>query len=225
MGLPRPRLLTAREAVRSYGVATAFLLLVTAGLIVSDALSPGRLAALQLWASTNVTNLHHHPVPALVLSAFLPSEDTLAWIPLVALAMFGANRAIGNLRLALVCAAGHVVGTLVSEGIVDYRVDTGRLPPSWAHIIDIGPSYVLVAAIVVAVLLGSIPAKVAALADFAVLVFLGHIFADLTRLHVAPVGHLTAMVTAALLDGSPHAPPPGARPCRHGPDGEPSLSP
>jgi len=156
MGLSRPRLLTAREAVRSYGVATAFL----------------------------------------------PSQATLAWIPLVALAMFGANRAIGNLRLALVCAAGHVLGTLVSEGIATYRIDTGRLPSSWAHIIDVGPSYVLVSAIVVAVLLGSVPAKVAALADFAVLVVLGHIFADLSRLPVAPIGHLTAMATAALLVAS-----------------------
>src|SRR5258706_15175213 len=41
--------------------------------------------------------------------------------------------------------------------------------------------------------------RVTALAVFAVLVFVSHIFAGLTSLHVAAVGHLTANVTAASL--------------------------
>jgi hypothetical protein len=48
--------------------------------------------------------------------------------------MFGANRALGNWRLAVVCAA--------------------------AHIIDIGPSYVVVSAIVAGVMYGSWLARV-----------------------------------------------------------------
>ena len=197
MRLPRPRLLSPREALRSYGTATAFLLLVTAGLVVTDTLPAGRLSALRQWASTDVVNLHHHPVPALIVSAFLPTESTPAWLLMIALAMFGANRGLGNLRLALVCAAGHIVGTVVSEGIVAYRVSAGALPATWTHIVDIGPSYVVASAVIAAVLLGSVPAKLAALADLAILVFLGHIFAALTRLHVAPTGHLTAMLTSA----------------------------
>jgi hypothetical protein len=176
-----------------------YLLLVTVGGVVNALLAPCQAAALRLWASTNVVNLHLHPLAALVLSAFLVSESPVAWLALIALAMFGVNRTLGNLRLALVCIAGHVVGTAVSEGIVAYRVNHGALPLSFAHIVDIGPSYVVVAAIVAAAVFGSWPTRASAITAFVTLVFVGDIFSGLTSLNVAPVGHVTAMATAAVL--------------------------
>ncbi len=193
------RWLSLRPLVARYAVATTFLLLVAAGDLTTALLGPQRAAALRLWASTNVANLHQHPMPALVLSAFLVSEAPLAWLVLIPLAMFGANRALGNLRLTVVCIAGHVIGTAVSEGIVAYRVAHGLLPQSFAHILDIGPSYIVVAAVIAAGVFGSWPARAGAAAVLAVLVFVGHIFAGLASLNVAAVGHLTAMVTAAVL--------------------------
>src|SRR5260221_6399715 len=188
-----------RRAASDYAAAAVFLVLFAIGGLVTTLLSPHESAALRLWASTNVASLQHHPVPALVLSAFLPSGPPFAWLALIALTMFGANRAVGTARLALICAAGHLIGTGVSEGIVAYRVDYGSLPPAWSHIPDVGPSYVVVSAIVVAVMFGTWLTRVTALAVFAVLVFVSHIFAGLTSLHVAAVGHLTAIVTAAAL--------------------------
>ncbi len=193
------RLLPARELARRYGFTIAFLALFVAGEIVTAAASPHDRAAMQLWASTNVANLHHRPVQTLVISAFLAPGSLLAWLALIPLGMSGANRAFGNWRLLVVCAAGHIIGTFVSEGVVDYRVGHGALPASWDHIIDIGPSYVVVSAIVIAWLFGSWPGRVAALLAFLSLVFIGGIFSGLTRLHVAPVGHLTAMFTALLV--------------------------
>ena len=199
MGIARPSLPPFRTVLQRYGVALTFLALFLVSQLVVDALPPRQQTATLLWASTNVANLHHHPVPALIVSAFVSQGSLLAWLPLTALAMFGANRAMGNLRLAVVCAAGHVIGTLVSEGIVGYRIDHHDLPRSAAHIFDVGPSYVVVSAIVVAVLFGSWTAKVAALADFAMLVFAGGIFTGLTALDVPAIGHLTALMTAAIL--------------------------
>src|SRR5215467_9366128 len=193
-----------RRRASEYAAAALFLVLFAVGGLVTILLSPHQSAALRLWASTNVASLRHHPIPALVLSAFLPSESRPVWAPFawlapIALTMFGANRAVGTARLALICAAGHLIGTGVSEGIVAYRVDHGSLSPSWSHIPDVGPSYVVVSAIVVAVMFGSWLTRVTALVIFAALVFVSHIFAGLTNLHVAAVGHLTAIVTAALL--------------------------
>lgn len=188
-----------RWRVSDYAAAAAFFVLFVIGGLVVTLLSPHESAALRLWASTNVANLQHHPVPALVLSAFLPSGSPFAWLAPIALTMFGANRAAGTARLTVTCAAGHLIGTGVSEGIVAYRIDHGSLPPAWAHIPDVGPSYVVVSAIVVAVMFGTPVTRVTALAVFAVLVFASHIFAGLTSLHVAAVGHLTAIVTAAAL--------------------------
>jgi hypothetical protein len=185
--------------LRTYAVALTFLLLVAIAEVITALISPGQAAALRQWASTNVANLHHHPVQALVLSAFLPAESSLAWLPLIALTMFGANRAVGNLRLLAVCAAGHLLGTAVSEGILAYRIDHRTEPASMAHIIDVGVSYIVVSAVVVVVLFGSWPARVAAAVAFAALVFAGHIFAGLTSLDVSAVGHLTAMIVAGLL--------------------------
>jgi len=99
----------------------------------------------------------------------------------------------------LVCAAGQVIGTLVSEGILGYRVAHGLLPAADRDIIDVGPSYVVVSAIVVAILYGSWLARGAAVLDFAILFFFGHIFSGLSRLDVAAVGHLTAITVAAIL--------------------------
>lgn len=194
MGPLSYRLLTAR-----YAVATTFLLLIAAGDAVTALLGPRQAAAVRLWASTNVINLHHHPIPALVLSAFLVSQSPVAWLVLIAFTMFGANSALGNLRLVLVCAAGQVIGTAVSEGIVAYRINHGALASPFAHILDIGPSYVVVAAIGAAAVFGSWPARASAVTVFATLVFVGHIFAGLTSLNVAAVGHLTAIVTGIVL--------------------------
>jgi hypothetical protein len=188
-----------RRWVCDYCAATVFLVLFAIGGITIALLSPHEADALRLWASTNVANLRHHPVPALVVSAFLPSGWPFAWLVPIALVMFAANHSVGTARLALICTAGHLIGTGVSEGIVAYRVDHGTLSPAWLHIFDVGPSYVVVSAIVVVVMFGTRLARAAALAVFAGLVFVSHILAGLTSLQVAAVGHLTAMVTAAVL--------------------------
>jgi hypothetical protein len=182
-----------------YAVAWAYLAGVILAEIFYSALSHRDQSALLGWASTNVVNLRHDPLGSLVTSAFFPATSLAAWPVLVALAMFGANRVLGNWRTALVCAAGQVVGTLVSEGILGYRIAHGLRPAADRYIIDVGPSYVVAAAIVVAILYGSWPPRVAATIDLAILVFVGQIFSGLTSLDVAPVGHVTAMVTAAVL--------------------------
>src|ERR1700730_9340568 len=131
--------LPVRTLLTRYAVAWGYLIAVVIAEIGYVALSRHDQSALLQWASTNVANLRHDPVGALVASAFFPAESPTVWPDLIALAMFGANRALGNWRLLLVCAAGQVVGTLVSEGILGYRVAHGLLPAADRYIIDVGP--------------------------------------------------------------------------------------
>jgi hypothetical protein len=196
--MPRP---SARALVTRYAVAWAYLAGVTIAGVTYLLLPRAGQVSVMRWASTNVHNLHQDPVGCLVASAFFPSGSVGAWPLLIALALFGANRVLGNWRTVVVCAAGHVIGTLVSEGIVAYRVSHGALPPAERFIIDVGPSYVVVAAIAVAVLYGGWPARAAALLDLAVLTFAGDIFSGLGQLEVAAIGHTTAIATGAIAGG------------------------
>jgi hypothetical protein len=185
-----------RVMVRRYAFAWAYLACYLAAELVWVLLTPHAQATLTAWASTNVANLEHEPIGPLVLSAFVGPGYLLVWPTLIALAVFGANRALGTARTALICVAGHVIGSLVSEGIVAYRVDVGQLPVTDRYLTDVGPSYVVVSAIVIAVVCGTWPARAAAALDFAVLVVGGHIFGGLSHLDVSAVGHLTALITA-----------------------------
>lgn len=184
-----------------YAFAWAYLACYLAAELVWVLLTPHTQAALTAWASTNVANLEHEPIGPLVLSAFVGPGNLLVWPVLIALAVFGANRAFGTAGTALICLAGQVIGSLVSEGIVAYRVRHGLLPVSDYRILDVGPSYVVVAAIMVALLYGSWSARLAAAAGLAILVFVGQIFAGLSTLQVAAVGHATALLAGTVAGG------------------------
>jgi hypothetical protein len=188
-----------KRIFRSYGVAWAYLI----GFVITEAvcstLSPHDLNAFTVWASTSVHNLQHDPVGSLVVSAFVTQGYWLAWPFLIALALFGANKVLGNWRTVLVCAAGHVIGTLVSEGIVGYRVAHGSLPTADRYLIDVGPSYVVVSAIAVALLYGSWLARATAALDLVLLVWVGNIFGGLSQLAVSAVGHTTAIAVGVIL--------------------------
>ena len=160
------------------------------------------LNAFTVWASTSVHNLRYDPVGSLAVSAFVTQGYVAAWPILIALALFGANKVLGNWRTALVCVAGQVIGTLVSEGIVAYRVSRrAAAGVSDRFLIDVGPSYVVVSAIVVALLYGSWLARAAAALDLVLLVVVGDIFGGLSQLAVSAVGHVTA-ITIGVIGGT-----------------------
>jgi hypothetical protein len=182
-----------RAIFKPYATAWAYLVLFVVVDLICRALPAHEQAAFIGWASTSVHNLRYDPVGSLVVSAFVTQQFEIAWPALIALAMFGANRVLGNWRTAAVCAAGHVIGTLVSEGIVGYQVSRGQLPPADRYLIDVGPSYVVVSAIAVAVLYGSWLVRAAAAVDLALLVGVGNIFGGLSTLQVSAVGHATAL--------------------------------
>jgi hypothetical protein len=186
----------ARYMLRRYAFSWCYLgLFVIAEIVYANVGAHGQ-DVLATWTSTNVVNLEHDPVGTLIASAIFGQGNVLAWPVLIALTVFPANHALGNIRTALICLAGNVIGSLVSEGIIAYRVDAGQLPVSYRHLIDIGPSYVVMAATVVALICGGWAARVSAGFVLGVLVFIGDIFAGLSTFDVAAVGHLTSAVTA-----------------------------
>jgi rhomboid family protein len=195
----RTRQAVARQVLARYALTWCYLAVFGAAEIVY-ALLPGHdQSAVLAWASTNVHNLAHNPVGSMIASAFFATGALTAWPLLIPLGMTGANAVLGNWRLAVTCIAGHVIGTLVSEGILWYQIAHGTRPAADRFIIDVGPSYIVVAAIAVGLLWGSWLGRLAAAVAFGVLVFVGQIFSGLSHLEVSAVGHLTALLTGCVL--------------------------
>jgi len=192
----------ARRVLGGYAFSWAYLGCFVVIQVVYAQLSAHGRSELTAWASTSVVNLEHDPVGSLVVSAFITGGSPIVWTALIALVLFGANRAVGNGAVALVCLAGQVIGSLVSEVIVAYRVDVGQLPLSDRHLTDVGPAYGVMSAIVVAVLCGARAARILAVLDLIILAFPGDVFGGLGSLDVAAVGHVTAAATAAACTGA-----------------------
>jgi hypothetical protein len=182
--------------LRRYAFTWCYLGLYVITEIVYSNLGAHGQDVLVTWTSTSVVNLEHDPIGALIASAFVGQGNSVAWPLLIALSLFPANRALGNAKIALICLAGNVIGSLISEGIIAYRVDVGQLPVSYRHLIDVGPSYVVVAATVVALICGGWLARVSAGLVLGVMVFIGDIFGGLSTLEVSAVGHLISGITA-----------------------------
>jgi hypothetical protein len=188
-----------RASLARYAAAWTYLAAFIVAEIVYSLLPAQSQAAVLAWASTNVHNLARDPVLPMIASAFFAGGALLAWPPLIALALFSANSVLGNWRTIATCLAGNVIGTLVSEGILWYRIDHGTMPGSDRLILDVGPSYVVVTAIAVGLIWGSWLARAAAALAFVILIVVGQIFSGLSQLSVSPVGHVTSLIVGATI--------------------------
>jgi hypothetical protein len=149
------------------------------------------------WTSTNLANLGRHPVAAMVTSGLFAEGELLAWVVLALVGLGAVCWSLGGRRTVLLVTAAHVIGTLISEGILAWRIRAGDEPASARLIVDVGPSYVVVGALVAGAIFGARWWRLAALVGLAVL--LPTIFAGLPDLEVPAVGHLCAAIVGGLL--------------------------
>lgn len=161
--------------------------------------------SVRLWWSTNLDNLSSEAgagraVAVLVGSAFVPEESAGWWALFAVAGLVVAARRIGALRTVLVVGAVHVAATVVSEIVFLAHLPQDGSTAAERSIVDVGPSYVVVAALTVAVLYGRrwerAPAAVAFLA------LAPYLFVGLGDREVAPVGHTASIVLAAALGGA-----------------------
>jgi hypothetical protein len=191
------RVTVSRVAARRWGVAVGY----TAVFAVTTAVYLSRSAATRrawsAWTSTNLVNLRHHPVAAMVTSGLFSDGDLVAWTVLALVGLGVVNWSLGNWRTALLVVAAHVGGTLVSQGILAYRIASGAAPDGDRLLIDVGPSYVVACALVAGALWGAGWSRLAAAIGFALLA--PSLFGGLPGLDVAAVGHVCAVLTAVVL--------------------------
>ncbi|MEO5875494.1 MAG: rhomboid-like protein, partial [Streptosporangiaceae bacterium] len=115
--------------LRRYPVPVFYLaVLGSVSAVYAHALSVDHQRFLVGWASTNLANLSTRPLTTLVASAFLSQDTVLVWVVVTSLALVLLVQLVGNGRAALLVAAGHVIGTLVSQGIAAWRLALGAVP-------------------------------------------------------------------------------------------------
>lgn len=122
--------------------ALGSLAVLLAGTVFARTADPALVHRWQAISSTDVHHLLHDPLLTLLLSALWVMGPV--WLPYFwafGLIMVPLERRIGSLRTAGVFAAGHVVATLASEGVVAVAVATGRLGSGALDVLDIGISY------------------------------------------------------------------------------------
>ncbi|MBS2539199.1 hypothetical protein KGQ20_41280 [Catenulispora sp. NF23] len=129
-----------------------YVVALTVAAVVEDTISPDQLRRLMDWCSTNLANIRPggHPVAAFVASAFIPQESAGVW-PFFALSLFSVVAVLGARRTVLVLAGVHIGVSMLTEGLVWWRIHHGTLPWSDEHMWDTGPSYLVVAALTIAI--------------------------------------------------------------------------
>jgi membrane associated rhomboid family serine protease len=110
-----------------------------------ESLRPAHRARVLMSTSTDVYHLEHDPWRVLPLSALWAQGWLALWVLAVAICLGLLELSFGALPTLGIAAGGHLLGTIVSEGVVALRVNVGDLPASARHLLDVGPSYVVVA--------------------------------------------------------------------------------
>ena len=126
------------------------LLLTTALLLRTH---PGDVSTVVAWASTNLHNLAHHPVAAMLVSMFVVTGNLLPELLVVAISFAVLERAVGAFRTALIVLSGQIVATLLTEYGADLGARLHLLATSSAERPDVGVSYVMYAGLAASVLL------------------------------------------------------------------------
>ncbi|WP_373302660.1 rhomboid-like protein [Streptomyces litmocidini] len=112
------------------------------------ALSPAALDTYLLHRnSSNLHQLAHHPMRALLGSAFWIENPSDFLLYAVLFEVFHApvERWLGTPKWLLTVATAHIAATLISQQVVLAAIQLHDVPRSMAHVVDIGVSYGLAA--------------------------------------------------------------------------------
>ncbi|WP_373308990.1 rhomboid-like protein [Streptomyces lateritius] len=190
-------------------------LLVIAITSVVIAFSPDGLAHHLLHRnSSNLHQLAHHPVLALLGSAFWIENPSAFLLYAMLFEFFHApvERWLGTLRWLLTVATAHIAATLLSQRVVLEAIQDHDVPRSMAHVVDIGVSYGLAAAAGILTYRISRPWRwvylAGAVAFFAVPLCTRHTYTDLGHAISLAIGLACRPLAHGVPHGKPLAPEP-----------------
>lgn len=168
--------------------------------LLQTALGDDRARSVRGWTSTNLHNLSPvtgHPIASLVTSALFADGWLWLW-PLVGVSAFFVVDALGARRAVAALAAVHVGVTLATQGMVAWRINAGLIPEAARRQFDTGPSYVIVAALVVAIACAR-PRPFRLVAALLLAGMAPSLLEGLTSYETGAVGHLASAAAGLLV--------------------------
>ncbi|MCX5012806.1 MULTISPECIES: rhomboid-like protein [unclassified Streptomyces] len=138
-----------RSWIRSSPGTHIWLLIIAITSIVV-VIAPDRVEHILLHRnSSNIHQLVKYPVRALLSSAFWIENPASLALYAVLFELFQApvERWLGTLRWLLIVATAHIVATLVSQKVLLMAIQDHRAPRTMTHVVDIGVSYGIAAAV------------------------------------------------------------------------------
>ena len=170
--------------------AMVLLLLATTLLLRTH---PSDVGSVVAWASTNLHNLAHHPVAAILVSMFVVTGTLLPELLVVAISLAVLERAVGAFRTAVIALTGQVVATLLTEYGADLGAHLHLLAASSAERPDVGVSYVMYAVLAASVLLLTGRARLVGLLSVSACVLAPFVLAP----GLTSTGHVLAVAVGA----------------------------
>jgi hypothetical protein len=184
-------------------VATAYTAMLLGGYCWWALQTPQQRTAILAASSTDLVHLEHAPWLVLPASSLWSGQPIGYWM-VVSLLCLGALELLrGPVRTVLTGALAHVIGTLVSEGVLALRIAAGEVSSSARRLLDFGPSYI-VAACAAAVVTSSRAPRMLRIGCALTLVPLAIEAFDVTEAsQVATMGHAVAIIVGAWMGMRP----------------------
>ncbi len=167
--------------------------------VLMTVLSSNDQTAVAQATSTNITHLALDPLLVLPASAIVDLGNGWIWIPLTLLLLGGIERRLGSARAVIVTFGAHVIASLVSEGLLLVQIAWHFQPRSDVNILDVGPSYMILAALSGCLVIGSWRLRAGAFVIGALII--PGLMVRLPELDMSAVGHLLAIVLGASFAG------------------------
>ncbi len=181
---------------RTPKVALGYAVMLALGAVVLAASSPATHDRLLQASSTDVPHLVHDPWFVLPASAVWMTGLAAYWLPFAVLAVAAVERMLGAAVTAALVLGVHTLATFASEGLLWARVAAGQMSAQSLHVLDVGPSYVVMAAVGAALVLA--PRGRKALLLLLSLPVAASTCQGLATLRVDSVGHVMSLTLGAV---------------------------
>jgi hypothetical protein len=191
--------LLLRLVRRSPKVGIAYTAMLLGGYLWWVLQPAGQRMAVLANSSTDLAHLERVPWLVLPASSIWSGDNIGWWLAATLLCLCALEVAHGSVAVAVTGFVAHVVGTLVSEGLIAARIAAGELSSSAGHVLDVGPSYIVASCAAAVVASPRTPRSLRILCalTFVPLYVAAFDFSDAGQ--VATLGHAVAIAVGALM--------------------------